>query len=183
MSEVITCNCDCGFSWVHGTSGHHYCGGYYRQQIQELLRENLELKLSQDNVTAALGISGEGAHSKLVIEYVHGLVAENAAMLKLLTDVSDNHTEYFNESEDGMYADIPLDYVSEINMYVSRDVNAENPFERTDAAIAEIESVGAEKMFNLVEPAVRNFCNPEVTGFIISELESLAANLRAGRKG
>ncbi len=118
-----------------------------------------------------------------VIEYVSGLVAENAAMLKLLTDVSDNHTEYFNESEDGMYADIPLDYVSEINMYVSRDVNAENPFESTDAAIAEIESVGAEKMFNLVEPAVRNFSNPQVTRLVLEELAILATDLRAGRKG
>lgn len=53
----------------------------------------------------------------------------------------------------------------------------------TDAAIAEIESVGAEKMFNLVEPAVRNFCNSLVTVFIIEELESLAANLRAGSNG
>jgi hypothetical protein len=53
----------------------------------------------------------------------------------------------------------------------------------TDAAIAEIESVGAEKMFNLVEPAVRNFCNPVTARLVLEELAILATDLRAGRKG
>lgn len=72
-------------------------------------------------------------------------MAENANLLELLTDVSDNHTEFFNESEDGMYACLPLDYVSEINMYVSRNVNAENPFPATDVAIAKIKATGVAK--------------------------------------
>ncbi|EMB4322169.1 hypothetical protein RJ492_000522 [Pluralibacter gergoviae] len=71
-------------------------------------------------------------------QQVAALAADNAQMLRLLTDISENHVEYYSEGEDGMFAGIPLDYVSEINMYVSRDVNAENPFTVTDAAIAEI---------------------------------------------
>lgn len=68
------------------------------------------------------------------------LAAENMTMLRLLTDISENHVEYFSEGEDGMFAGVPLDYVSEINMYVSRDVNAENPFPATDAYMAGIKA-------------------------------------------
>lgn len=70
-------------------------------------------------------------------------VAENGQMLRLLTDISENHDEYLNADE-YMYAGIPLDYVSEINMYVSRDVNAENPFKTTDEYLAEVQAKGAE---------------------------------------
>ena len=73
------------------------------------------------------------------------LAAENVTMLRLLTDISDNHVEYFSEGEDGMFAGVPLDYVSEINMYVSRDVNAENPFPATDAYLAGIKADGVEE--------------------------------------
>lgn len=68
------------------------------------------------------------------------LAAENLTMLRLLTDISENHVEYFSEGEDGMFAGVPLDYVSEINMYVSRDVNAENPFPSTDRIVAGIKA-------------------------------------------
>ncbi|HBQ3895926.1 TPA: hypothetical protein MFC74_000468 [Klebsiella pneumoniae] len=73
------------------------------------------------------------------------LAAENLTMNRLLTDISDNHVEYFSEGEDGMFAGVPLDYVSEINMYVSRDVNAENPFPATDAYLAGIKADGVEE--------------------------------------
>nr|WP_224225498.1 hypothetical protein [Klebsiella michiganensis] len=62
------------------------------------------------------------------------------AMIRLLTDISDNHVEYFSEGEGTMFAGVPLDYVSEINMYVSRDVNAENPFPATDRIVAGIKA-------------------------------------------
>ncbi|EIW5629773.1 TPA: hypothetical protein MAE43_001172 [Klebsiella pneumoniae] len=68
------------------------------------------------------------------------LAAENVAMNHLLTDISDNHVEYFSEGEGCMFAGVPLDYVSEINMYVSRDVNAENPFPATDRIVAGIKA-------------------------------------------
>lgn len=64
------------------------------------------------------------------------LAAENAQMLRLLTDISENHDEYVNQDE-YLYAGVPMEYVSEINAYVSRDVNAENPFKATDRFLAE----------------------------------------------
>ncbi|SSL50289.1 hypothetical protein [Klebsiella pneumoniae] len=70
------------------------------------------------------------------------LAAENLTMNRLLTDISDNHVEYFSEGEGTMFAGVPLDYVSEINMYVSRDVNAENPFPATDAYLPGIKADG-----------------------------------------
>ena len=68
------------------------------------------------------------------------LAAENVAMIRLLTDISDNHVEYLSEGEGTMFEGVPLDYVSEINMYVSRDVNAENPCPATDAYLAGIKA-------------------------------------------
>ncbi|WP_313327695.1 hypothetical protein [Enterobacter oligotrophicus] len=65
------------------------------------------------------------------------LAAENGQMLQLLTDISENHDEYVNQDE-YLYAGVPMDYVSEINAYVSRDVEAENPFKETDAFLAEV---------------------------------------------
>ena len=73
------------------------------------------------------------------------LAAENVVMIRLLTDISENHVEYYSEGEDGMFAGVPLDYVSEINMYVSRDVNAENPFTATDRIVAGIKADGVEE--------------------------------------
>ncbi|EOG1019940.1 hypothetical protein ACK2X8_002092 [Klebsiella variicola] len=78
-------------------------------------------------------------------DWVKQLAAESLTMLRLLTDISENHVEYFSEGEDGMFAGVPLDYVSEINMYVSRDVNAENPFPATDCIIAGIKADGVEE--------------------------------------
>lgn len=64
------------------------------------------------------------------------LAAENGQMLRLLTDISENHDEYVNADE-YLYAGVPMDYVSEINTYVSRDIDAENPFKATDTFLAE----------------------------------------------
>ena len=71
------------------------------------------------------------------------LAAENGQMLRLLTDISENHDEYVNQDE-YLYAGVPMDYVSEINAYVSRDVEAENPFKATDAFLAEVRAQGVE---------------------------------------
>lgn len=86
-------------------------------------------------IADALGITGAVAGD--TIARVQQLVGENAVMLKLLADISENHSEFVDDAEDFMCASIPLDYVSEINMYISRDVNAENPFIATDKAINE----------------------------------------------
>lgn len=55
--------------------------------------------------------------------------------------------------------------------------------QETDHLLAYYKAQGAEKMFNLVEPAVRNFCNPQVTRLVLEELAILATDLRDGRKG
>lgn len=77
------------------------------------------------------------------IELRAAVVAENGQMLRLLTDISENHDEYVNADE-YLYAGVPMDYVSEINAYVSRDVDAENPFKATDAYLAEVRAQGVE---------------------------------------
>ncbi|MEQ6280835.1 phage tail sheath protein [Kluyvera huaxiensis] len=71
-------------------------------------------------------------------------VAENGQMLRLLTDISENHDEYVNADE-YLYAGVPMDYVSEINAYVSRDVDAENPFKATDAYLAEVRALARQE--------------------------------------
>ncbi len=75
------------------------------------------------------------------------LAAEGAQMLRLLTDISENHVEYYSEGEGYMFAGVPLDYVSEINSYVSRDVNAENPFTDTDAVIADMRDTARNELY------------------------------------
>ncbi|EAM7588970.1 hypothetical protein E6P18_09585 [Salmonella enterica] len=75
------------------------------------------------------------------------LAAENGQMLRLLTDISENHDEYVNQDE-YLYAGVPMDYVSEINAYVSRDVEAENPFKETDAFLAEVRAQGRNEGIN-----------------------------------
>lgn len=93
---------------------------------------------------------------KLAKAYVQ-LAAENMSMIRLLTDISDNHVEYFSEGEGTMFAGVPLDYVSEINMYVSRDINAENPVPATDRIYAGIKADGVEEMAS----TYRGFANKD----------------------
>jgi len=76
------------------------------------------------------------------------LAAENGQMLRLLTDISENHDEYVNQDE-YLYAGVPMDYVSEINAYVSRDVEAENPFKETDAFLAEVRNEAGARAVEL----------------------------------
>lgn len=102
------------------------------------------------------------------------LAAENMAMIRLLTDISDNHVEYLSEGEGTMFAGVPLDYVSEINMYVSRDVNAENPFPATDRILAAVEARGVEKAIAHLENKFSNI------GVQIMNLQWLADSLREG---
>lgn len=98
------------------------------------------------------------------------LAAENGQMLRLLTDISENHLEYLSEGEDCMMAGVPLDYVSEINMYVSRDIEAENPFKATDAFLAEVR---AQARNVLVDELEARFT--ELTKTLPTELQNGAA--------
>ncbi|WP_145516114.1 hypothetical protein [Yersinia aleksiciae] len=112
-------------------------------KIEHLVAERDAALNTCSLIAEALGITGAVAGD--TIARVQQLIGENAVMLKLLTDISENHSEFVDEVEDCMCASIPLDYVSEINAYVSRDVNAENPFPATDAAINEIKAQGVDE--------------------------------------
>lgn len=109
-----------------------------------------DLLVGESNAQYLTRKLNEGAKTKAEVaslsQQVVNLAVENASMLRLLTDISDNHGEFVNDADDYMYASVPLDYVSEINMYVSRDVNAENPFTATDAAIANIQAQGVDNL-------------------------------------
>ncbi|MDA3133597.1 hypothetical protein [Atlantibacter subterraneus] len=116
------------------------------------------------------------------------LAAENGQMLRLLTDISENHLEYLSEGEDCMMAGVPLDYVSEINAYVSRDVEAENPFKATDAFLAEVrastlEDLAKKKREEKMSLHPDTFALGSVIAALdmqANELEDLAAKLRQG---
>ena len=105
-------------------------------------------------------------------DHLQQLATENLTMLRLLTDISENHVEYLSEGEGYMFAGVPLDYVSEINMYVSRDVNAENPFPATDRIVAGIKADGVEQAANECYGA----------GYICETLLAYAQQLREGAK-
>lgn len=102
------------------------------------------------------------------------LAAENGQMLRLLTDISENHDEYVNQDE-YLYAGVPMDYVSEINAYVSRDVEAENPFKETDAFLAEVRAQGLERLAK----AWYAIANETASGISISESSRLKYRQRA----
>lgn len=92
------------------------------------------------------------------------LAGENGLMIRLLTDISENHGEFVNEDDDYLYASVPMDYVSEINAHVSRDVNAENPFSVTDAFFDEVRASAIPEGWKLV---------PEQMHIDASDIESI----------
>lgn len=137
-----------------------------RDRLQQLNEQTLQVKLQM------------AATIKEQSERADALLAEGAVMLKLLTDISDNHVEYFSEGECGMFAGVPLDYVSEINMYVSRDVNAENPFPANDAAIAAIEARGVEKLADKLDAEIEQIMRGAFFYDEISSREAISKMVR-----
>jgi len=102
-----------------------------------------------------------------------GLAAENAVMLELLTDISEQYQEVQTESEENA-AVIDLDYISEVNTYVSRDVDGENPFSATDAYLNSVRAEGVR----LFAAAVQGGC---AVGDRVKDLaDTFATQLRAG---
>ncbi|MRG07027.1 hypothetical protein [Klebsiella oxytoca] len=113
-------------------------------------------------------------------DHLRQLATENLTMLRLLTDISENHVEYFSEGEGYMFAGVPLDYVSEINMYVSRDVNADNPFPATDRIVAGIKADGVDSGIE----TIITMLNHQAPGVIdaINVLSVHSFELREGAK-
>lgn len=149
------------------------------------LQQTDALQISLNNIINAFGISGEGARSKLVIEYVHGLVAENAA-LKAFRPQPNGAA--MMEALDVFFAneEYPEGAMSDaFEILCCKRVSTP----ATDAAIAEIKAQGVDELAEAWE-AIK----PE-EGVSMSESTALkykqraqdaykfAANLRAGSKG
>lgn len=141
------------------------------KERDELTQQISAYQLSQQNIINAFGISCEGAHSKLVIEYVHGLVAENSALKGAI-----EFAEPWLPSCDGEL----LHIISKAKITPA-----------TDAAIAEIGAKPLDILAGVAEKMLVKFSNagvshcPEAVGWrlVKRQAESEAANLRAGRKG
>ncbi|WP_314190014.1 hypothetical protein [Yersinia massiliensis] len=153
-----------------------------RNTIAELENERNAALNTCSLIAKALGIKGAVAGD--TIARVQQLVAEGAVMLKLLTDISENHSEFVDEAEDCMCASIPLDYVSEINAYVSRDVNAENPFIATDASINEIKALGVDAFADDLGETIKGLSTTstqyKAVKSIVFRAVKFAASLRGG---
>lgn len=140
------------------------------KQRNEFAQQLSELQLSQKNIINAFGIKGEGAHSKLVIEHVHGLVAENARAVDAVTvfsKVTEEITEIICDK-------IGHEKVAEILGAFNDLGNMPN----TDAAIAEIKAQGVDELIT----SIMNETGLS-SAWPMEELRAFAANLRAGRKG
>lgn len=139
----------------------YHAARYLPKASSQLMRELAE---RLDTTQAALCES---------LKIREALAAENGQMLRLLTDISENHGEFVNEEDEYLYASVPLDYVSEVNMYVSRDVNAENSFKETDAFLAEVRASAIPEGYALVPQQV--FLDP-------SDIESICSQCGDGHE-
>ncbi|WP_314721541.1 hypothetical protein [Rahnella variigena] len=124
------------------------------------LNQQLSAKIiSEQNIINAFGISGEGAHSKLVIEYVHGLVAENAALNGAIERVS------------GVY---------KLSPHIQKLCEIKTP--NTDAFTAELRAQGVDEYANATIAIGEDERNLDII-YAGNQAKLFAANLRAGRKG
>lgn len=150
------------------------------------LQQTDALQTSLNNIINAFGISGEGAHSKLVIEYVHGLVAESGAMKDInawcLTDAFQNMYREFKIAE-AAGCDV-IDCMHDAMLTAIMHAPA-TP--KTDAFTAELRAQGLDafaesvaEMHSKTETGSRLEVQLAFTG---DAAVSFAANLRAGRKG
>lgn len=145
----------------------------------ELERQLSAKTISEQNIINAFGIKGEDAHSKLVIEYVHGLVAENAA-LTARTPFAYSYRYAGCETCEGFQNwrwELSKERPPEWMMETGKVTNLVELFEfhetpATDAAIAEIKA-----------PGVDDFAECAYTIEHHDHAKAFAENLRAGRKG
>lgn len=143
------------------------------KERDELARQVSELQLSQKKIINAFGISGEGAHSKLVIEYVHGLVAENAALKSFGNKLDEMHN-YLNGSGTGIQGGAEAACQQAALEAAMEEFDAINT-PATDSAIAEIKAQGVDELIaDRKSEWMVSYCE---------DAANFAANLRAGRKG
>jgi hypothetical protein len=129
----------------------------------ELERQLSAKTISEQNIINAFGISGEGAHSKLVIEYVHGLVAENSE-LKQFPEQIVSFVGKLGTSEVGHDTREKIETAAKRIKMIN-----------SDAAIAEIKAQGVDELIaDRKSEWMVSYCE---------DAADFAANLRAGRKG
>ena len=148
------------------------------------LQQTDALQTSLNNIINAFGISGEGAHSKLVIEYVHGLVAENKALKSFGNKLDEMHND-LNGSGTGIQggAEVACQQVA-LEAAMEEFDAIKTP--ATDDAIAEIKSEEAQTMYESILDNPSVYDMESLVDYLESYAEnkkSFAANLRAGRKG
>ncbi|MRT01925.1 hypothetical protein [Ewingella americana] len=148
--------------------------GWRDYQIAELTRQVSALQLSHDNIINSIGIKGDGSWSKLIIEYVMGLVAENAIQDFIITAVKDLVRE--SNGVVGWHLNGDIATWDEVLPELS---HSEAPV--TDAAIAEIGAKAVDELSSLCFISY-NHQHP-VTEEFLGFCKQFAANLRAGRKG
>lgn len=141
-------------------------------QEEEIISLNQQLSaktISEQNIINAFGISGEGAHSKLVIEYVHGLVAENAALKDVVgLTVNNLYASGYEAKQNSMHPWESLIFEGEKAMSTPA----------TDEFTAELRAQGVDALIN----SIMNETGLS-SDWPMEELRAFAANLRAGRKG
>lgn len=151
------------------------------------LQQTDALQTSLNNITNAFGISGEGAHSKLVIEYVHGLVAESEAMKDInawcRTDAFQNMYREFKIAE-AAGCDV-IDCMHDAMLTAIMHAPA-TP--KTDAFTAELRAQGADTVAEYHKVRVDALIDVDRKGANEHKVSYMAArgfsaNLRAGRKG
>lgn len=136
-----------------------------------LIQVNSALQTSQDNIINALGIKGDGPLSKLVIEYVLGLLAERDALAAenacLKQDI-DSIADVMETGTDGAL-------FSAIDEAVGLNTPA------TDSVLARIKAQGVDEQVSRLEDEYGEI--DDVCAMVFRDLRENAANLRAGRKG
>ena len=139
------------------------------------LQQTDALQTSLNNIINAFGISGEGAHSKLVIEYVHGLVAENSE-LKQFPEQIVSFVGKLGTSEVGHDTREKIETAAKRIKMIN-----------SDAAIAEIKAQGVDAFASSIgaEAAGLSMSSNAYKAIksTVFRAVNFAANLRAGRKG
>ncbi|THD42779.1 hypothetical protein ERD95_21850 [Enterobacteriaceae bacterium ML5] len=144
----------------------------------ELERQLSAKTISEQNIINAFGIKGEGAHSKLVIEYVHALVAENAA-LKAFRPQPNGAA--MMEALDVFFAneEYPEGAMSDaFDILCCKRVSTPE----TDAAIAEIKAQGVDEYANATIAIGEDERDLDII-YAGNQAKLFAKHLRAGRKG
>lgn len=141
------------------------------KERDELTQQISAYQLSQQNIINAFGIYGEGAHSKLVIEYVYGLVA-----------LAEERREFIVNGVEYDYIELPLFEEDRANAtyqrcllkdsYAAENITAELRAQGVDEFLKSMELKSAVKFLSRIRQ--------RMTQRIIRETIVEAANLRAG---